>query len=86
MTDTDEMITKLIEATERVKAAELECTNAKMARDALVAEARLQGVKYNDISKAVDMSISWINSALLRTDGYRPRAGRPRRLEKTEIS
>jgi|KBSMisStaDraftv2_1062788.scaffolds.fasta_scaffold2383003_1 hypothetical protein len=83
MTDTEVMIEKLTDATDRVKSAEREFAEAKAERDQLVAEARKNGVKYNDISKAVDMSISWINASLLRTDGYRPRAGRPRRLQKT---
>lgn len=82
MTQT-ETIEKLTTATDRVKVAERELTTAKQDRDALVAEARQNGVKYNDISKAVDMSISWINASLLRTNGYRPRAGRPRRLQQT---
>lgn len=77
-----ETIEKLVEATERVKTVERELAAAKGARDELVAEARKDGVKYSDISEAVDMSISWINASLLRTDGYRPRAGRPRRLLK----
>lgn len=77
-----ETIDKLVKATNRVKTAEQELAEAKRTRDELVAEARKDGVKYSDISEAVDMSISWINASLLRTNGYRPRAGRPRRRQK----
>jgi len=51
-------------------------------RDSLVGAARSAGVKYTEIADATGMSISWINSSLVRTDGYRPRAGRPRRKEE----
>lgn len=77
-----ETIEKLIEATDRVKTVERELAEARQARDELVAAARNDGVKYGDISDATGMSISWINASLLRTNGYRPRAGRPRRLQK----
>lgn len=72
-------LTRNAEAIGKVK-ARLEALHAE--RDALVATARNSGVKYNDIADATGMSISWINSSLVRSDGFRPRAGRPRRKEE----
>lgn len=51
----------------------------KSERDRLVSAARDERIGYAEIRDATGMSISWINASLVRTEGYRPRAGRPRR-------
>jgi len=65
-------------------AAQEQLTELKVRRDLLVAAARDERVPYADIANKTGMSISWINASLVRTDGYRPRAGRPRRREGDE--
>jgi DNA-directed RNA polymerase specialized sigma24 family protein len=76
-------ITKLIDdmvrATTQVNEAEERLRLAKDRRDEMVKRAREKDISYNEIAEATGMSISWINSALIRTDGWRPRQGRPRR-------
>jgi len=76
-------INKLVEdmtrASKSVTDAEDRLRVAKERRDETVKRARDKDIPYNIIAAATGMSISWINSALIRTDGYRPRQGRPRR-------
>lgn len=75
--------TRLQKNAERIRKTESDLDTLRHERDQLVAEARGSGVKYADISETTGMSISWINSSLLRSGGHRPRAGRPRRASKT---
>lgn len=84
MTDERSVLDDLIVNAEQIAAAIEQLNELKLKRDLLVAAARDERVPYAEIASRTGMSISWINASLVRTDGYRPRAGRPRRRESAD--
>ena len=76
-----DIIIQLEEVSAEIGTTEANLGDLKRKRDELVSAARDERVPYAAISAATGMSVSWINASLVRTDGYRPRAGRPRRRE-----
>jgi hypothetical protein len=75
------VLDELRQTTKALEDAEFVVFRLKQQRDAQVSAARDERIGYAEIKDATGMSISWINASLVRTDGYRPRAGRPRRRE-----
>jgi hypothetical protein len=73
------LLDEMAKASGEVETLERKLKAAKSKRDTLVKRARDKNISYKDIAATTGMSISWINAALIRTDGYRPRQGRPRR-------
>lgn len=74
------LLAKLTKSSDKVAKLEAQLSDAKTERDLVVKELRDNDVSYQLIAESAGMSISWINAALERTGGIRPRAGRPRRL------
>lgn len=80
------LLDEMAKASREVEALERKLRAAKSKRDTLVKKARDKNISYKVISETTGMSISWINAALIRTDGYRPRQGRPRRRADVAVA
>ena len=80
------LLDDMAKASGEVETLERKLRAAKAKRDTLVKRARDKNISYKEISARTGMSISWINAALIRTDGYRPRQGRPRRKADVDVA